>query len=278
MRRLSMRRRRLRRGVRAAAFCVLPLLLLAGLYGGMRFGAPLLGTRLLRDARVGLLRESAALGFSLKSVAVEGRHWTKPSEIMKALDAREGMPIFAVDLARAETRLEALPWVRSAAIERRLPGTIFVALDERRPLALWQHDGKTVLIDRRGTVIAVKRLHRFAKLPLVVGADAARHAAALLRMLAREPALAARVTAAIWVGGRRWNLRLDKAITVLLPEREAASAWVQLARIERSSRVLERDVTAIDLRLPDRLVLRVDAPPGKSAPLGKKRGAAAKKT
>jgi cell division protein FtsQ len=279
MRRVNAVRRRLRRGVLAAGlFLLLPLLVAAGLYGSARLREGALGADLLREGKAHLLRDSAALGFALKVVAVEGRHWTKPAEIMKALAARPAMPIFAVDLAAAQTRLEALPWVRSAVIERRLPDTIFIRLSERRPLALWQHDAKMVLIDRRGTVIAVKSLHRFAKLPLVVGADARRHAAPLIAMLAQEPALAARVTAAIWVGGRRWNLRLDNAIDVLLPETGTASAWSELARIERSGKVLERDIAAIDLRLPGQLVVRINAPPAKSRPAGKEGGAAAKKT
>ena len=36
-------------------------------------------------------------------------------------------------------------------------------------------------------------------------------------MLASEPDLASRVTAAVQVGGRRWNLRIDNSIDVLLP-------------------------------------------------------------
>ena len=137
---------------------------------------------------------------------------------MAALAAQRGTPILAVDPRRAKQNLESLPWVRSAAIERRLPGTLFVRLVERQPLAVWQHAGKQELIDREGAVIPVKDLARFARLPTVVGDDAASHAAALIDMLAREPDLAARVTAAVRVDDRRWNLRIDNAIDVLLPE------------------------------------------------------------
>jgi len=58
----------------------------------------------------------------------------------------------------------------------------------------------------------------------------------------REPELAVRVAAAIHVGGRRWNLRVDGAIDVLLPESDPAGAWAQLARLERSNGLLKRDV------------------------------------
>ena len=103
-------------------------------------------------------------------------------------------------------------------------------------MALWQHGGKIDLIDRSGAVIPVTRLDRFAKLPMVVGEDAAGHAAELLAMLGSQPDLAARVTAAIDVGGRRWNLRLDNAIDVLLPSDDPAAAWADLARLQRYER------------------------------------------
>src|SRR5208283_4587532 len=169
-------------------------------------------------------------------------------------------------------QLESLPWVRSAVIERRLPDTLYVSLVERKPLALWQHGGKLELIDREGAVIPVTRLDRFAKLPMVVGEGAASHAAEVLDMLASESDLASRVTAAIRVGDRRWNLRIDNAIEVLLPADEPASAWAQLARMERSSAILERDVQTVDIRLPDRLVLRVNPEVPKETPAASKKG------
>src|SRR5262249_58737182 len=93
---------------------------------------------------------------------------------------------------------------------------------------------------------------------LLVGRPAASHTAELLDMLASEPDLSSRVTAAIRVGDRRWNLRIDNAIDVLLPADAPAYAWAQLARLERSSAILKRDVQTVDVRLPDRLVVRVN--------------------
>jgi cell division protein FtsQ len=97
-------------------------------------------------------------------------------------------------------------------------------------------------------------------------------------MLASEPELATRVTAAIRVGDRRWNIRIDNAIDVLLPADGAANAWSQLVRLERSSAILKRDLQTIDIRLPDRLVLRVGPESPKEAPISKKGRSAAKNT
>jgi cell division protein FtsQ len=219
------------------------------------------------------------LGLVVTDIQVDGRSTTDRETILAALDAHYGTPILAVNPSRAKQQLEALPWVRSAAIERRLPGTLYVHLVERRPLAVWQHDGKHELIDRDGTVIPVTDLSRFAKLPTVVGGDPARRGAAqLLDLLANEPSLAARVTAAVLVGDRRWNVRIDNQIDVMLPEDDMAGAWAKLAQLERNNRVLQRDVETIDLRLPDRLVMRVNDPSSKDAPAAKKPHAPGKNT
>lgn len=243
------------------------ILLAGGAVGLSRLPAGQAVLGIAFDRGVGL---TAALGLVVDDIRVEGRETTDVPTILSALAADRGTPILAVSPSRAKQQLEALPWVRSAAIERRLPHTLFVRLVERRPLAVWQHGGKQELIDREGQVIPVTDLSRFAKLPTVVGDDAPSHAAQLIDMLATEPDLAGRVNAAVRVDDRRWNLRVDNAIDVLLPEENPAGAWARLASLERTNSLLKRDIQAVDMRLPDRLVLRVTGgQPTEAAPAKK---------
>jgi cell division protein FtsQ len=262
-------RRRQPRNLRRVALLGAPLALLAGVSAGALLSGSAARTS-NQEPSSAVISMTGALGLVVSDIEVEGRTTTDTATILAALGAHAGTPILAVNPAHAKEQLEALPWVRSAAIERRLPGTIYVHLVERQPLAVWQHDSKLELIDRDGTVIPVTDLSRFAKLPTVVGGDAARRGAAeLIDLLANEPDLAARVTAAVLVGDRRWNLRIDGAIDVMLPEDDPASAWARLATLERTSRLLQRDVQTVDMRLPDRLVMRV-SDPAKDTPPAKK--------
>ncbi|HEY1433548.1 MAG TPA: FtsQ-type POTRA domain-containing protein [Stellaceae bacterium] len=263
---------------RLALWAGMPVLLAGGLYAAFQLSRSPLGQSAMEYAADRMLAGTARLGLVVTDVKVEGRETTDRETILAALGAGPGTPILAMSPRRAKEQLEALPWVRSAVVERRLPDTLYVRLVERKPLALWQHGGKLELIDHDGGVIPVPRLDRFTKLPLVVGDGAASHAAELLDMLATEPDLAARVNAAIRVGGRRWNLRIDNAIDVLLPADTPASGWAQLARLERSSAILKRDVQTVDVRLPDRLVLRVNPEVPKEAPTSKKGRLSAKNT
>lgn len=211
------------------------------------------------------LEGSAEIGLRVEKVLVEGRNRTDGKIILSRLGLEVGRPILDVDPEAARAELEALPWVRRASVERQLPGTVYIRLAEREPLALWQEQGVIRVLDRDGEVIPGVEPRRFAHLPLVVGQDAPAHAAKLIAVMNSEPELRKRVTAAVRVGGRRWNIQIEGRIDVRLPEADAAAAWAQLARIERQQGLLSRDVIVVDLRLPDRLVVRTDPDKG---PLG----------
>jgi len=203
-----------------------------------------------------MLDATGGLGFSVQEVLVSGRHATDGDVLLDTLGVERGTPILAFDPQAAREAVEALPWVRSATVERRLPDTVFVALVERRPMALWQYEGRFRLVDAEGVVLTDRRLERFAHLPLVVGADAPANARALLEVLDSVPAVADRVEAAIRVGERRWNLRLDNGVTVRLPEAGLAGALARLASVERDDGLIDRDIRSIDLRIAGRLVIR----------------------
>ncbi len=202
------------------------------------------------------LSATAEAGLRVEDVLVEGRNRTARSQILGTLRVGRGAPILSFNPHQARKELEALPWVRKAEVERRLPGVIFVRLVERIPLALWQRDGKLAVIDERGEIVRDAPPEAFASLPLLVGEDAPRHALGLVALLESEPDLRPRVAAAVLVRGRRWNVRLDGGIDIRLPEDDPTAAWAELARMQREHGVLERDVIAIDLRMPDRLVVR----------------------
>ena len=165
--------------------------------------------------------------------------------------------------------------MQHATVERHLPGTIVVQLTERRPFAVWQSNGKFVLIDRAGQVVAeqdpVKDAAAFTVLPLVVGAGAPESAAALLDQLAAQPGLKSRVAAAVRVGERRWNLRLNNGADVLLPEGQEAAAMAKLMELHGTQALLDRPLQTLDLRLPDRLVVRPQPEPHGPVPSGPRR-------
>jgi cell division protein FtsQ len=251
---------RRRRGLaRPAALGLLGLGALAALGTGLYIADPAGRVQALVDyaARLG---DSA--GLEVQQVILEGRHNTPRELFEAALGVRRGDPLLAFSPAEARARLETIAWVERAHVERRLPGTILVRLTERTPFAIWQHNGRFSIIDRAGRVVTSETLDAFGPLPLLVGAGAQKDGAALHDLLAAHPEVQRRVQAMVRVGERRWNLRLHNGADVLLPEGQEAPAIARLAELHAQHALLDRPLVAIDLRLPDRLVLRQPpAPP-----------------
>lgn len=196
-------------------------------------------------------------GLTVSEIIVTGRRNTQQSDIAMALAASSGDLLFDVTPQSARERIEALGWIRSATVRRQFPDTVLVNIVERRPFALWQRDGRVTLIDREGQVISSKDLAGFGGLPVIVGEDAPQHVGALVSVLARKPTLLAKLDAATRVSGRRWDIRLRSGMDIRLPQHGVAEAWDLLASLITDHRLLERDVIAIDLRVKDRLAIRL---------------------
>ncbi len=241
---------------RATLATAAALIVVAGAGGGWWLWQGGWAERAAERLKGALIAASVDLNLTVQEVLVIGRRETSKADLLAAVALTRGDPILAFDLRAARRRVEALPWISTASVERILPDTVLLRVVERRPLALWQNRGRFALIDAQGAVILKQGLERFSDLPLVVGEDAPAHAADILQVLKTQPQLVPRVKAAVRVGKRRWNVRLHNGIDVRLPEEDAVSAWARLAEYQRTHRVLAPEVRVLDLRLPGRLILR----------------------
>lgn len=198
---------------------------------------------------------AAGAGLDITQVSVTGLDRALPADIYAALDTVPGRSILAFDVAAAKAALEALPWVKSATISRALPGEITIRIAERQPFAVWQNRQMLFLIDEDGRTLDPVAPSDHPELPVVAGAGAAEEARTILAVLAKHPALRRRVGAVVRVAGRRWTLQLRDGPDVLLGADDPAASIARLEALEETHKILERRVSAIDLRQPRMLVL-----------------------
>lgn len=199
----------------------------------------------------------ARSGFTVQRLTVVGLHRAERDDIVEALALNPGQSMLSLDTAAAQARLERLAWVRQAQVMRLLPSALHVVIEERTPFVVWQLRGKFELVDSEGVVLGPLGQEDPSGLPLVVGEGAAAAAPALFRALTAHPDLRARLSAAVRVADRRWNLELADGLEVRLPEENLARALDRLAELDRPRKLPESDLVAVDLRLPDRITLRL---------------------
>lgn len=172
-----------------------------------------------------------------------------------ALDQRSrAMPL--VNLEDVRQQLLQYGWIKDAHVSRRLPDMLLIHIDERTPAAVWQDDGRLMLIDTAGVLLSDVSPQAMPDLPLIIGPDANTQEPAYQALLEAAPALRPRVRAATWVGNRRWNLTFDSGETLELPEENAPAALVKFAEMDGRDRLLGRGFTRFDMRDPTKLVAR----------------------
>jgi cell division protein FtsQ len=190
-------------------------------------------------------------------VKITGQSETSEVDILESLAIGEFPSLFTFDVDAARERVERLPWVAQATLRKLYPDTLEVAVIERLPYALWQNGDNVSLIDPQGTVITNYISERYTNLPLVVGSGANVRVDDFLDLVLSQPALLPRVRAGVLVSERRWNIVLSEAVEIMLPEANPADALARVTELDASRRLLAREIAGIDLRLPDRVVVRL---------------------
>ena len=196
-------------------------------------------------------------GFRIASVAINGRKQLSQDEVLAIGGVNGRSSLLFLDAGNVRDRLQANPWIAEATVLKFYPGQLQVDIVERSAFALWQQDGRLSVISDDGAVLEPYVSRRFVSLPLVVGKGADTRARDFLSMLARYPQVRVATKAAILVGERRWNLRLQDGLDIRLPENDVGNALAALSKLDKEDRLFSRDIVAVDMRLPDRLIVQL---------------------
>ena len=178
---------------------------------------------------------------------------------------------FDVNAARRSD--EGLSWVCTADIVRILPDKLRIHIEERHPSAIWEHDGRSVLVDPAGRVLASLAPEGTSTLGLtrISGAGAPRALARLVAALEPHTEILSRLEHARRVGERRWTLDLAGGLSVLLPADREGEALLRLARQHEANALLDLGAQVIDLRSDGVIAIRPNSvtAPAARAPGGR---------
>ncbi len=229
----------------------------------------------LVNKRINAIKEeiydwAGAQGLVLEDIVVSGRKRTEKDELNRALGLKRGDNMLRIDVYELKEALEKLPWVKEASVRRGFfPNILEVKLQERQVKAIWQINEKFYPLDADGEVIEAE--YKITEpILLIVGAGAPENFKNLLEALKDgDKDYIGRVKVANFISKRRWNLILDdirRGVTVKLPEENIAAAWKKLVKLDETKGIFKRKLTIIDLRLPDKVVVKLrkgspDEPP-----------------
>lgn len=203
-----------------------------------------------------VIEVSQLSGLRLEEITIKGRFNTSETALQHAIATEWYSPMLRLDIERIHRDIIAIGWVRAAIVRRQFPATLEITLIERKALALYQNDDGHLVIDEEGAIINDTKPEAFTHLPVIKGKGAPTKARAVLAMLKTQDGLFADVWSLTYQSQRRWDVYLRNNIRIQLPEIGAEQAWAKLAEMDRKHKLTQRDIVNIDLRVPDKLVIR----------------------
>jgi len=198
-----------------------------------------------------------AVGLRIAAVSISGSKEVSREEILTIAGVTGRASLLFLDAAAARARLLSNPWIADAAVLKLYPDRLQINVTERQAFALWQTNGRVSVIAADGTVLEPYIEDRYLDLPLVVGRGAEVQAKDFFGALGRFADVRAQLRASVLVAERRWDLWLKNGIEIRLPESKVAQALELLTKLDREKQLLSRDIVVVDLRLPDRVSVRL---------------------
>jgi cell division protein FtsQ len=193
--------------------------------------------------------------FRLEKIEFDGNERVPEALLLKASGLKHKSNIFASSIFDVKRRLENIAWIRSVIVQRKLPNMIYIRIAERTAIAILQSKHKLYLIDTDGKILENNDIGNFGDLPIVIGDGAEKEADRLLRCLDKFPKIRKQLIFAVRIGKRRWDIKINKGITVKLPEKGIMHALGILEEISDGNGFFNENISAIDLRMLDRVIV-----------------------
>lgn len=199
--------------------------------------------------------------FMVSLLRIEGASDDLQDDIQEALPIDLPLSQFQLDMDALRAQLIELDPVHDAEVRVKAGGVLLLKITERAPAVAWQHaDGVEVLDATGHRVATLDKLAEAGDLPLIAGTGAEDDVPEALTLLAAATPIEDRLVGLTRVGNRRWDVILTEGKRIALPEEAPAAALDRALAMHAANDVLARDITVVDLRLPDRPILRLSAP------------------
>jgi cell division protein FtsQ len=192
--------------------------------------------------------------FRARKVEIRGATYLSPSEVLSRLAIDSGASVWD-DPEPWISRLEQHPQVESVRIERRLPGTLVVVVEENLPVALVPARTGFTAIDGAGRQLPIDPAGASLDLPILASRDTAL-ARLLAELRATYPSVFARISEVRREGRNELLLRLQGTRVRALASVTAARL-AELGPVEADLARRHLPVYELDLRYRDQVIARI---------------------
>lgn len=192
----------------------------------------------------------------ITAVSIQG-----PFERVSAVQLQEVLArhvqagFFSADLGAIQQSALALPWVATASVQRRWPGTLVVSVTEQVPVACWGEDG---LLNRQGELFVEGGEHLPAELPRLTGpAGTEARVSAMYFRIQQELERRGLAALSLDLDARgAWTFRLNSGVAVRLGADDVERRLLRFFRVlDVGVSMNAEQVAYVDMRYPNGFVI-----------------------
>lgn len=199
----------------------------------------------------------------LKDILLDGYHHSPKQDILDSIlltskednKTNKNEPILLINIKKIKKNLESMTWIKHADVERILPSTIRIHILEHKPMAIWQNQGKLLLLSYEGYIIKENNLTQLKDLIIVTGDNAIESSVKLFELLDKNPEIKKMISSVVLIGNRRWDFILYNGIKIKMPEKNLEEALLSLIKKNKQSNLLENNIKIVDLRIADKVFI-----------------------
>lgn len=198
-------------------------------------------------------RISDISGFKIQKIEILGATSKVAKMVRNKIELQKNDPILKISSSEIYARVASIPWVKTVVVKKNLPNVITIEIEEAHPIAIYQHNAKSILIDSDGHFLE-EVSSRPARLPLVSGENANKVVCTILEEISKFEDIREKLEALSFIRERRWNLIIS-GVKVKLPENDINNALTILDTLIKNNKLNKNIVNSVDLRLPGHIIL-----------------------
>ncbi len=196
--------------------------------------------------------------FMVEALSIEGASDSLNAEIREVLGLHFPVSSFDLDLDELHERVLSLPPVEIAQAYIKGGGILHIKVDEKVPALLLKKEIGFNILNEHGEYIRSKSSRKgFSNLPVIIGEGAQNAAPQAIAIFKAIYSKVGQVRGLVFVGERRWNIVMESGQVVMLPANDPEQAVQKILILDKAEKILSRDITVFDFRLPSRITLRV---------------------
>ena len=170
-----------------------------------------------------------------------------------AVGIRHGTPLRSLDLHQINNRVTSIPWIKKSSTRRMPNGNLIIKTQQHNAIAMWTDGIMYYPLSDEGTKIDTP-LDKPNENTVVFSGEIPTKD--LKNIIATVSGLSEYLDYITMVESRRWNIHTKNGITIYLPEKNPASAINKISVLNKTHKILSRNIEILDMRDNARILVK----------------------